>query len=124
MRLQVPLIRQPARNACWYAAAEMVAAYRGMALPPRESLGEAGIMAWEYVQLARAAGLSVVPNVPPVFDAAFFRDALTTYGPLWAAGQWTDRGQCGEQRGETKTVGTEHGSPRHGRACPGHPRLP
>ena len=91
MRLDVPHIRQERQNNCWHASARMLYAYRNRAsihpLPQRYDDNQ-GITAQQFIDLASAMGLQMLPLVNQSFSWQFIDDRLQRCGPIWAAGQW------------------------------------
>jgi Papain-like cysteine protease AvrRpt2 len=91
MRLNVPHFPQEKPNSCWHAAARMLYGFKKAAcihpLPAHWTKDE-GIQPSEFVDLAKSVGLRALPKVNQSFGWRFLEDALTRYGPLWAAGQW------------------------------------
>ncbi len=76
---------------CWYAAACMVAYYRRpgprLGLPAKWQANR-GIGPTDFVALAKAEGLSVVPIPPGPLKEVQLGMFLRNYGPIWCAGQW------------------------------------
>ncbi len=90
-RLTVSHFPQEKPNSCWHAAARMLYAFRNSACLhplPKTWSDDQGIQPEDFIKLAKAVGLKTLPKVNQSFSWGFLEMALTTYGPLWAAGQW------------------------------------
>jgi ABC-type bacteriocin/lantibiotic exporter with double-glycine peptidase domain len=86
----VPLIQQEKPMACWHASVRMLFGYRQQCADPMDSqyMADTGITAAQFVDLAAAAGLQTIPRVNQSYDWTFIDNLLSTYGPIWAAGDW------------------------------------
>jgi hypothetical protein len=93
VRLQVPHVPGAKNNSCWHDSARMLFQYKRRAdINPLAQDGvwarDSGLAPGEFVRLARDLGLRPLPVPPASFDVRFLAEALTKYGPLWAAGDW------------------------------------
>lgn len=91
MKLNVLHIPQERANSCWHASARMLYGYKRLACIhplPEQWDNDRGINPDEFIKLAQAIGLRTLPKVNQSYSWKFLEDALTAYGPLWAAGQW------------------------------------
>ncbi len=55
---------------------------------PKTWDGNQGIQPSQFIELAKTLGLRTLPKVNQSYGWKFLEDALTSYGPIWAAGQW------------------------------------
>ncbi|QEH32415.1 Papain-like cysteine protease AvrRpt2 [Aquisphaera giovannonii] len=84
-------IRQEKPNSCWHASARMLYGFWNQACInplPADYDADQGLTAQQFIDLASNLGLSTLPRVNQSYGWTWMRDALNSYGPIWAAGQW------------------------------------
>jgi ABC-type bacteriocin/lantibiotic exporter with double-glycine peptidase domain len=91
IRLSVPLVYQRESMECWYASACMVAYFRRpgprLGLPDKWKANR-GITPADFVDLAKAEGMSPVRFRAGSMSEGELESLLKSYGPLWCAGHW------------------------------------
>lgn len=91
MKLKVAHIQQERANSCWHASARMLYGFKKHASIhplPETWVNDQGIQPEEFINLASELGLETLPKVNKCYNWTFLNKLLTTYGPIWAAGQW------------------------------------
>jgi hypothetical protein len=90
--LAVPHVRGTMANSCWHDAARMVYQFkrRGDIHPLQDSTYQAnqGLAPNDFIRLAQELGFRPISAPATSVSAQFLAEALTKYGPLWAAGTW------------------------------------
>lgn len=89
--LTVPHFPGTKAQSCWHDAARMLYQYKHRAdISPLDSkyLANAGIAPNDFILLANKLGLWPIPAPPATITVHYLGEALSKYGPLWAAGTW------------------------------------
>jgi hypothetical protein len=97
VRFNVPHIKGAKHESCWHDSARMIYQYKRKAdlnpLPAQYAVAnKEGLNKGRFITLAREVGMRGLVAPPLTYTPQWLADALTRYGPLWAAGDWNNAG--------------------------------